>query len=324
MDFRAVLRERKKELLAKKNVVAVGVGYKVKNGETTSILSIVCSVKRKVNTAELSKKDIIPKQIDGVLTDVIETGPIKALVSHTDRMRPAMGGISVGHPDITAGTLGVFMTIDDIDVIISNNHVLANCNEAEIGDSILQPGPYDGGKLSEDEIGVLADFLPVKFEGEESNCLTSQWLVGFLNFFMTLFKRNTRFKAVQSDQDNYIDMAIGFAYPGLVSKEILEIGIPKGISATQPTVGMKVKKSGRTSGLTYSHVIQTDVTVKVGYGDSRMATFADQVMTGSLGEPGDSGSIILNEKTNEIVGLLFAGSDEVTLFSPAKYFSLLI
>ena len=68
------------------------------------------------------------------------------------RLRPAQGGFSVGHYQITAGTLGTccydlspFPGIPSRYYILSNNHVLANANNARVGDPILQPGPYDGG-----------------------------------------------------------------------------------------------------------------------------------------------------------------------------------
>ena len=73
------------------------------------------------------------------------------------RMRPAEGGVSVGHFAITAGTIATavydrepFPGIPRRYYILSNNHVLANSNNANIGDAILQPGPFDGGVLPSD------------------------------------------------------------------------------------------------------------------------------------------------------------------------------
>ncbi|NIU63493.1 MAG: hypothetical protein GWN66_23410, partial [Pseudomonas stutzeri] len=86
-------------------------------------------------------------------TDVQETGVIRALQDHTAKWRPAPGGVSIGHVDITAGTLGCLVVRGDHIYILSNNHVLANSNEAEPGDAILQPGPHDGGTM-DDQIAV--------------------------------------------------------------------------------------------------------------------------------------------------------------------------
>src|SRR3546814_1456476 len=38
----------------------------------------------------------------------------------------------------------------------------ANENRAKVGDAILQPGPYDGGRRRADRIGALLDFAPLK------------------------------------------------------------------------------------------------------------------------------------------------------------------
>ena len=94
-------------------------------------------------STQLSRRDMVPQALDGIPTDVIQTGPIRTLQGHTGRIRPAPGGVSIGHRDITAGTLGCLVAKNGQTFILSNNHVLANSNEADPGDPILQPGPYD-------------------------------------------------------------------------------------------------------------------------------------------------------------------------------------
>ncbi len=86
----------------------------------------------------------------------------------TTKHRPAVGGISVGHPNITAGTLGLFVERNGGVYIKSNNHVLAAQNDASIGDATLQPGVYDGGSDPADKIAVLADYVPIKFDGSDN------------------------------------------------------------------------------------------------------------------------------------------------------------
>jgi S1-C subfamily serine protease len=77
---------------------------------------------------------------------------------------------------------------------------------------------------------------------------------------------------------------------------------------------MKVKKSGRTTGLTHGIIEQVDVTVRVNFGAGKTALFRDQLLAGAMSQGGDSGSAVLNEK-NELVGLLFAGSSNTTIFN---------
>src|SRR5436853_7894264 len=118
---------------------------------------------------QLRRRDVVPKEMSGVLTDVVETGRFSAMPltqtveeGRTHRMRPAEGGSSIGHYRITAGTLGVLAHRHGRSVILSNNHVLANANEGHIGDPILQPGPADGGRL-QDTIARLSEFVPIRF-----------------------------------------------------------------------------------------------------------------------------------------------------------------
>lgn len=78
--------------------------------------------------------------------------------------RPLQMGLSIGHYKITAGTLGCFVRrrSDGMLLILSNNHVLADENDAQIGDAILQRGKLDGGKKSSETIGSLVKFVKLK------------------------------------------------------------------------------------------------------------------------------------------------------------------
>src|SRR5688572_27363628 len=103
---RNTLRQVSRELLGRQNVTATGVGYKMTGGRRTKSLSIVCSVVRKFPASALAAGDVVPATVQGVPTDVVETGRIRALQAPTGRFRPAPGGVSIGHREITAGTLG--------------------------------------------------------------------------------------------------------------------------------------------------------------------------------------------------------------------------
>ena len=74
------VRERNEEaILDLPNVVGVAVGYKVKAGKPTKELCLIIYVQKKVPENELPEKDIIPKEIEGIKTDVVEIGRIEAL-----------------------------------------------------------------------------------------------------------------------------------------------------------------------------------------------------------------------------------------------------
>ncbi len=311
------IREAKRRyealLLAKKNVVAVGIGYKEVGGLRTDELCIVVSVVEKVPEAQLLEEDIIPKEVEGVGTDVQESGMIRALQARTDKWRPAPGGVSCGHKDITAGTLGCLVGKGGQILILSNNHVLANSNEAQRGDPIFQPGPYDGG-TSADQIATLEDFVPINFGSEPPVCPWATGIERFLNAIAGMGGSQHRVMAYQQVAvTNLVDAAIAIPLSeDLVERRILEIGEPRG--AGEANLGTSVKKSGRTTGLTQGEITQVDVMVQVSYGPNRVATFTDQLMAGAMSAGGDSGSAVLDDD-DLVVGLLFAGSETTTVIN---------
>lgn len=67
------------ELLKRPNVVAVGVGFRQRGGQTTGEVCIVVSVRRKVPRDQLAPRDLIPAEFEGIPVDVHETGEIRAL-----------------------------------------------------------------------------------------------------------------------------------------------------------------------------------------------------------------------------------------------------
>ncbi len=280
-------------------IQGIGVGYKYTNGKITDQPAITVFVTRKVPAKYLATSGIVPSRLiipdptEGgkpfeVITDVFESG-YYSVHPYTAKHRPAHGGDSIGHVDITAGTFGC--VVQDMEVkgkkefvILSNNHVLANSNDASIGDPILQPGPYDGGTMK-DQIGVLKRFVPISFS---------------------------------KDDCNYVDAAIAEAECKDISFDIHDIG---GINGSYyigiGDLGMEVQKTGRTTGHTTGKIIAIDATVTVNYGSSlkkKLAKFCKQIITNDMSEPGDSGSAGLT-KDCKVFGLLFAGSDQQTIFN---------
>jgi hypothetical protein len=316
--IRALLKATRPKLFDRANVVATGVGYKFTAGKRTAAISIVCSVTKKIPRDELSERDWVPPVIDGIPTDVIQTGIFRAHQSHTSRQRPAPGGISIGHKDITAGTLGCLVKKNGQPVILSNNHVLADSNAASVGDPILQPGPHDGGKFPDDHIADLLQFVPITFAGAPSDCPVGRGVAGVLNGMARLVGSATRFSAVRPYAgENLVDCALARPLnPGDVTDNILEIGTIPG--RARGDLGQGIKKSGRTTGLTQGEITQVDVSVNVQYGPGQVALFTDQLMAGPMSQGGDSGSAVL-DNNNRLVGLLFAGSDNSTIINRIEH-----
>jgi hypothetical protein len=283
---------------AKNNVHAVGVGKKIIEGVVTDIPAITFYVAQKIPLSLLPSKFCLPKTIKdtGIVTDVVESPPAfftPAGNSCTNdrkiRQRPIIGGISIGHKDITFGTIGYFCrsteTGDDPNKIyvLSNNHVLANADLAKLKDSIYQPGLGSGGNSSTDEAAKL--FRKVKLKFGENHI-------------------------------NKVDAAIGELLPGVEFQEsICEIGKITGVRKCED--GMIVRKHGATSGLTEGIVrhetIDAVITVKMDENNSAIkAKFINQIRIdlippfSSFAEGGDSGSLVIGKEHNEAVGLLFA------------------
>lgn len=298
------MREYVKWLFGIPGVVAVGRGQK----------GIVVSVERKLPESRLRPEHVIPKYIEGVPTSVVETGKLWAL--RTSRHRPAPGGVSIGHVDITAGTLGCLVEKDGQAYILSNNHVLANSNDAELGDAILQPGPHDGGTM-DDRIAELYDFVPVQF-ALDVDCPVSGAVTRGLNAVARVLGSRVRFLAARVSEDtNLVDAAIAKPMRDEdVTAEVLEIGQLTGSASGE--LGMGIAKSGRTTGLTAGEITQVDVTCQVQYGLGQIAIFEDQLMAGPMSEGGDSGSVVVNG-SNQVVGLLFAGSAQVTIMNRIEH-----
>lgn len=314
-ECRRVLREARSELFRKPNVVAVGVGYKTVGGKRTSELALICSVEVKKSKEKLLTGEAIPESIQSIPTDVYPTGVIYAQQTRTERHRPAPGGVSIGHYLITAGTLGCLVRKNNTTFILSNNHVLANSNDAALGDAILQPGPADGGTVQNDTIANLSEFVPIQFGTTTIPCPIGNGVASLLNGLAAAIGSSTRLQAAATAAaaDNLVDCAIAQPInPGDVINQILEIGTISGVA--DGTLGMSLKKSGRTTGLTTGSIQQIDVTANVSYGTNKTATFVDQLMAGAMSQGGDSGSAVLNDQ-NQIVGLLFAGSNTTTIIN---------
>jgi hypothetical protein len=286
-----------KKVLSLKGAVAVGKG---RNGR------LFVAVEKDTDMFAVAKA--YPDAI------IVRSRMPRALQARTDKWRPAPGGVSIGHYAITAGTLGA-LTPDGM--ILSNNHVLANSNDAEIGDPILQPGPYDGGTVANDQIGTLYKFVPIQFITDNpGDCPIQQAFVSAINYILDLLGSSSRIKGFSLDTPiNEVDCALckPRAPPAeYVLDSILDIGDFIWQPNVTYQVGQIVKKSGRTTGLQISTIEAIEASVNVSYGSNKIAFFTNQII---LDNPnagfiagGDSGSALLDE-SDRMIGLCFAGSD---------------
>jgi len=243
-------------------------------------------VSKKVPEHQLKPSEVIPKSLrleDGkeVCTDVIEIGVLRKAqqLDPKQRYRPSPTGVSTGRADeISAGTIGWYVVTETGDVLaISNNHVWARENLGKAGDPLVQPGRLDGGDPEKDVVFTLADFIPLGFSGAQ----------------------------------NTVDVAVAtpVSYAD-VYMSILNIGGVTGRGI--PEVSERVRKMGRTTGVTEGTVIDTSATVRVLY-DRGEALFTDVALVEDNIKAGDSGSPVLTSDS-KFAGLLFAGSDTDYVF----------
>lgn len=75
---RAAARKHEADLLAKPNVIGVGVGLQQVGGEDTGEVAVVVLVRSKIPAAELAAEDALPRSLEGVPVDVQEIGAIRA------------------------------------------------------------------------------------------------------------------------------------------------------------------------------------------------------------------------------------------------------
>lgn len=218
-------------------------------------------------------------------------------IHKTKQTPPVKMGTSGGSLDdhsnafCCGGTLGSAVNYNGALHILSNNHILARSGSAVAGEDTLQPGLIDTG-----------------CNGANSN------IVGdFIGNVVPLGTAN-------------VDVGLSLARTGQVDTTgaILDIGAPCN-TIQAPTVGLAVKKSGRTSGLTTGNITSINTSVSIQYqkgcnsGKKFVISYTNQIVTGAMSAGGDSGSLLVsNDGTPNPVGLLYAGSSSTTIYNPAQ------
>lgn len=323
----------RRNLMKKPNVIGVGMGCRHKNGQMTDVPAIVVLVSKKIPREDLHLNAVVPRSVRGNIVDVIEIGEVRLLGqevgqfeensaaagSRLRRYRPAPGGVSVGHFKISAGTLGAAVKEKGGGrrLILSNNHVLANTSagndgRSAIGDAVLQPGAYDGGTANTDTFALLKRFVPLKRTLQRSPCAIAGRWEKMANQALHLFAPHYRINLQKVyARGNLVDAAVAAPLNDAdLADEILGLGRVNRIA--DATVGQIIRFSGRTSGLVQGNIIAEDVSLFITMDSGEQLYFVDQLIASAVCRPGDSGSLLVDIQ-NQAVGLLFAGSDKVSV-----------
>lgn len=357
-DFIDVFRaqaEKETSILDKQNVVGVGVGYKKVGNEKTDTPALVAVVERKLPVSLLNTSDLVPDEINGVKVDVVELGRFQALNQYTRRYRPFPTGVSAGHYQIAAGTIGAVVTDNDTGekLLLSNNHVFANSNNAKIGDPIIQPGTIDGG-MSSDVIGHLYRYAKIMFDTDDGSgqqpiiepdppadrdgCVSLKTYIAAARSWLQHISDSQIDHKENLEPDRVVSRMFHSA-PNVIDAALIKPSRLEDVldfPLNQPDVkinrtasvelGDEVAKYGRTTGYTEGEITLLNATVDVAFGPAKVARFRNQFIiqnSGQFSAGGDSGSLIISKNGDEqgnykAYGLLFAGSDIATMANPIE------
>ncbi len=82
--LREIKEKYEARLLAKANVVAVGIGIPMRDGRPRGGPAIIVSVTQKVQASELAPEDLVPQMLEGVRVWVEETARLRASSQEPD------------------------------------------------------------------------------------------------------------------------------------------------------------------------------------------------------------------------------------------------
>src|SRR5713226_1587357 len=205
------------------------------------------------------------------------------------------------------GTLGSLVTRGGTQFILSNTHILARSDIAQLGDPIIQPALIDTATCTPSGARTVANLST--FYNLETGALP---------------KIDAAIAQVVSGN---VDTNGNIFYLGATADAngVPVPGAPHAGSGAAATLAMPVAKSGRSTGLTCSTVLAVAVNVNAvqyqkgcGTGTTFSVNYTNQVdiAGGSFSAEGDSGSLIVSQGSADPVALLFAGSDTDTVGNP--------
>jgi hypothetical protein len=279
------------ELLERPGVTGIDVGRKNVADAPTQELAIRVYVAKKLPPHAIAQGALIPAEIQGVRTDVIERtfelhhlAPSFLLHADTGRYDPLAGGISIGpckrtNGQFRAGTFGGCVVDNGTDEILflSSFHSMTIGPAWQPGDGVAQPSRVDGGICAADTAGQLK-------------------------------------RAKLTDE---VDCAVAVPPGRRVVNRIVDIGPVTG--AVRAVIGLPVRKRGRTTALTFGVVDSVYLTVRVHSGSpsgpllfrNQIGIVVDPGRSSRFGLPGDSGALVVDESARA-VGLYVAGTPDGT------------
>jgi hypothetical protein len=301
-----------KGLFSPLNHVATAFGRKWTDGKPTGRRGVLVMVRSKGDPEQILPQALVPPHelVKGekVFFDVIEVGPPRAL-GYQNSQQPAEFGVSIGLSGGPTGTYGCRVLRKPTDgfpdgqkCILSNNHVMANVSNANVGDAIVQPGDADA------------------WGNQRTVATLLQWTHLSLSSSPNV-----------PSNPNIVDAAIAFTAASQCAAQFQDDqNFPFDPTPLIPYEGMTVIKEGRTTGYTEGTVNGTDADPNnIQYERAGMTLygyFTNQIQIvgndGPFSLPGDSGSLVCglsDDGAYHPIGLLFAGDgSSVTWANPIQ------
>jgi hypothetical protein len=275
------------------NVVGIGAGRKTTEGKETDTLSVTFYVKKKLPRSRIKSENLLPEILSSgkgrsVFTDVKETGVFRPSATPLVQATPIESGYSVGNIDGATGTMGAIVSKPGQTrrYLLSNAHVLANAGLAAPGSNILYPGEDDGGNVGTNWVAILDEFVSLTPGGAYVN-------------------------QVDAALAEILDSRAGD-----LNLDIYGAGSP--IRVASPEVDRMVMKRGRTTGETIGQIKDVDFHFSMTYPGVGLCGFAAQTLCTRFTEDGDSGSLVVDQDTSNLVGLHFAHANGGSVFSPIR------
>ncbi len=280
-----ILNSVRDEWLDRPGVVAVDLGYKWVGGQMTPELSIRVHVAHKKHPYQLKKEEMFPEKLGGIKVDVIEAKYIPQAYYSSKIESAAMGrekrydvvplGVSIGSRYSTAGTLGAKV----IDIKSGDEMILSNWH-------VLagRPGVNPGAPI-----------------------LQPGWIDGGTNLENTIAELTRWVLGPHDAAVATLNGARKVTTKTLEGKSIVDV--------TEPKLGMRVWKSGRTTGYTEGIIDGIKMRVSIPYGELGIKRI-DSVFhivprpgarKSEISKGGDSGAVWVDDESGKAVGLHFAG-----------------
>lgn len=306
-NLREIKDKVKKDLFRIPGVHGIAIGIKMQGDTLIPEMCIQIFVHRKKKSSELPSDQLIPSEVYGVKTDVIQSGPVELLLDESDcpeinpdpgSYRPLRGGVQIQARGGGRGTLTCVVRTRDNpprDVMLTNEHVLysgtatgPSCSGCTAGSGVGQPiwsGPNELGNVLKGKSSLLVDGSIATLDAG------TQWRAEIEDIGPIAGTENVTYEMLESRI-----LSGGGFYPVKKrgAKTRLTHGVIISVDFEEPPTGSR------------THREQVDQQIQiypVGHETGNVCFLASR----------DSGSAVVNED-NKIVGLLY-GSTPITIIS---------